>query len=143
METSRTFLRDQEQEQVARSAEQSARSAGQLSLLAGLGLLVALPASVLGMNIFVGNRDWRKDMLASLEFLPGAVNCTVVKDVSGFAQVGWTAVIVAIFAGLFRLFIGRAFVDGDGAARRLRKIMDWTWTVGFARRGPRRSLSQF
>lgn len=121
METSRVFLRDQDQERTARSAEQ-------LSLLAGLGLLVALPASVLGMNMSLGHLDWVKEALARLTFLPGAADCAK-GSISGAAQVGWSALVVAIFAGLFWLFIVRKFVGDDGVARPLRKTMRWTLAI--------------
>lgn len=129
METSRAFLRDQEQERAARSAERSARSAEQLSLLAGLGLLVALPASVLGMNMFLGDLDWIKELLARLTILPGAADCAAATSISGAAQVGWSALVVALIAGLFWLFIEQTFVGGDGAARPLRKTMTRTLAV--------------
>ncbi|NVO14040.1 MAG: hypothetical protein HXX10_08390 [Rhodoplanes sp.] len=100
IETSRGFLRDQEQERTARSAER-------LSLLAGLGLLVVVPAALLGMNFAFGDKEWLNAVLAMKSVqgaLPTAKLCGSETMVSVSGQLAWTFAIVCLCGAALNFF---------------------------------------
>ncbi|WP_040622349.1 hypothetical protein [Rhodovulum sp. PH10] len=137
IETSRGFLRDQEQERTARSAER-------LSLLAGVGLLVVVPAGLLGMNYSLGEKTWLVDILASepvRRALPSAASCVVPERftaaLSVTGQLGWTMLLVGLSALVLWSFphlpSNRAARDrkvaGGAASLWLRRLAGWVAIV--------------
>ncbi|MEZ5785675.1 MAG: hypothetical protein R3D62_04130 [Xanthobacteraceae bacterium] len=137
IETSRGFLRDQEQERTARSAER-------LSLLAGLGLLVAVPAGLLGMNYSLGERTWLVGLLASepvRRVFPKALSCVTSEKsdavLSVSAQFGWTMLLVGLCAFVLWSFphlpSNRSKRDrraaGGEASIWLRRVAGWVAVV--------------
>ena len=115
IETSRAFLRDQEQERTARSAES-------LSLLAGLGLLIVVPAAILGMNFTFGDKEWLAGLLSTASvqrLVPGATSCGELSKVA--AQLAWTMFWVALCAGALLIAVRQPTQYDDHAPSLLRR----------------------